>query len=177
MADAPPNLDTLLRQLRFYAEHRQQGPEAFILKYGREWAATPRPRGVHKQRAKQCYANSQKHLLATAWRSDAAVLTYVEGWAIHALTGGFAMLHGWLVDRDGRVLDLTWKQPQGSIYFGVPFRDEYVRRQVRDRMLWGSLIDCPATRWALLAGEVPLEEALEPLSAWATPQDLDKATV
>ena len=64
-------------------------------------------------KAENCFGNSFK--LADAHPE----LTYVEGYALHEATD-FPVLHAWVADKNGNVIDSTWPTP-GIEYFGVPF--------------------------------------------------------
>lgn len=73
-----------------------------------------------RKTAKQCFANSQAELM-----DNPDKFTYVEGIAIQPSIG-LPIHHGWLVDKEGKVLDLTWKEPESAIYLGVPFDYKFV---------------------------------------------------
>lgn len=47
---------------------------------------------------------------------------YVEGYAFSI----FPMHHGWVVNRRGQILEVSWSQ-LGSAYFGIPFRPLMVK--------------------------------------------------
>jgi hypothetical protein len=51
---------------------------------------------------------------------------YVEGYSINMWVTGHPVAHAWCIDPEGFAVDTTWKE--GTEYFGVPFRAEYVRR-------------------------------------------------
>ena len=58
-------------------------------------------------------------------------MTYVEGYAI-GIGSSIGILHAWCVDQDGNVFDPTWKT--GEAYFGIPFKAEYVKRVIAERI-------------------------------------------
>lgn len=66
--------------------------------------------------AGQCYRESA-HLALKDPK-----LTYVEGMAINF--GVFPVAHGWCVDEDGFVVDVTWR-PRPDLEKGRPMRREY----------------------------------------------------
>ena len=96
------------------------GYEAFVLKYGRRFIATPRPKGVRKRTNKLCFQNA----FALASRDPSYI--YAEGWA----TNLAHFHHAWCVTRDGVVVDPTWEHPEVCEYFGVPFQLVYVAKTI-----------------------------------------------
>ena len=93
------------------------GQEEFISyleKHGQEYTAAPKPKGIKKGVMKQCYMNATK--LAISKRE----LTYVEGIAYTPKLGKMAVSHAWVVDKEGKVIDNTWDEPETCQYFGVP---------------------------------------------------------
>jgi hypothetical protein len=56
-------------------------------------------------------------------------LTYTEGLAVSATDPTTPVVHAWVVDRDGRVIDLAWTGERtaapGLAYFGatIPYRE------------------------------------------------------
>ena len=93
------------------------GQEEFIgylEKHGQEYTAAPKPKGIKKGVMKQCYMNATK--LAISKRE----LTYVEGLAYTPKLGPMAVAHAWVVDKEGKVIDNTWDEPETCQYFGVP---------------------------------------------------------
>lgn len=79
--------------------------------YGKSAYGLKRPKGIRKQRDKQCFENAFR--LARQRRD----LTYVEGYAQSLI----ACEHAWCVDADGHVIDPTWRDPKGKHYLGVAF--------------------------------------------------------
>ena len=136
----------------------------FLLDHARPWLAAPRPKGIRKRSYKQCFANSQEFICTpqaiTSGKNDE--YTYVEGYAINSHAMALPVHHGWLVDKYAQVLDLTWEKPQGAIYFGIPFRFDYVLKEVRRTGFWGSLL----LHVPLLAGVVERDTAILPNDAW-----------
>jgi hypothetical protein len=130
----------------------------FIQRHGKFYEGQKRPKGIRKGVVKECFSNSQKHLLGLY---DTRKYRYVEGFAA-SLEVGFPIYHGWLVNVEtGKVLDLTWRKPEESVYFGVMFKTDFVNSVVAQTGFWGSLIDSPQDRWKLLKGERSLEDALD----------------
>jgi hypothetical protein len=122
----------------------------FVLEHGREWnsAVFDLPFGKGPPRA--CYHNSQAMLFSDMRRRRPVGFVYVEGYACSAAVGfPFVTEHAWLVDTDGNVVDPTWDDPQHSAYFGVPFRQEYVRAVV-DACGPCAMIDNFHNRWELV---------------------------
>ena len=112
---------------------------------------------------KACYGNAAQLALDKPDK-----YTYVEG---YVLAGIIPVHHAWVVDRRGRVIDLTLRDreltkaeldhelnnvgkvssldqknilgriPNGWEYFGVPIKTEYVRNRALETKRYGSLID------------------------------------
>jgi len=83
---------------------------------------------------KMCYQNAGS--VALGFHGDYPELTYVEGYAIPADVG-IPLQHAWLVDKDGNVIDRTWRD--GVAYFGIPIPSENLRRIVLRTGVWGVL--------------------------------------
>ncbi len=100
-----------------------------LLQHGRAWP-TISPEAWPRGEPKQCFANAQQLALAHP------ELTYVEGYAMSVIP----VHHGWCVDPDGAVVDVTWSTP-GAEYFGVPLLTRYVRRMALSTGYWSALFD------------------------------------
>ena len=98
--------------------------EDWLLKHGTFFTPKNLPSTVRPMGLQQCYEN--------AWRvaQRTKAYHYVEGFAI----GMIPVLHAWLIDRDGNVIDPTWASRTagiGSAYMGVELNLEEVRRSRR----------------------------------------------
>lgn len=111
--------------------------EEFVLRNGRQMDPSPLPSGIKRGPMKQCYQNAGRIALSRL------EFTYVEGYAISIIP----VLHGWLIDSEGRVVDPTWKD--GLEYFGVPISTRYLRRHVLEHGVWG-VIDGWDRNWPIL---------------------------
>jgi hypothetical protein len=126
--------------------------ESLLMKHGKEWMGRKRPKGLRKMRDKECFVNAQ--MLAVFHPDE---YTYCEGLA-HSI---IAVNHGWVIDRDGNIIDPTWRDPHKCAYIGVPFKTEYIRRVITKTGHWISLWDNYMQMWPLLTGEVKLEEVMD----------------
>lgn len=132
----------------------------FILGHGREWEPQELPRRFMRGTPKACFANCQE-ILRTGYARQAG-LTYVEGYACTAaIRTPVPVLHAWLADGEGRVIDPTWEDPLHSTYFGVPFSLSYVLSTVKRLSKPVSLIDNFDDRWELLRNPDAALQAVE----------------
>jgi len=122
-------------------EFRYRSIEDFVLKCGRDMGArSPLSCGIPRGTPKQCFCNAYRHVIA-------GKLEYCEGFAT---SGIMPVLHAWLIDLDGNVIDPTWED--GVEYYGVQFDTEFVVRTVLARGCYG-VIDNWELKWPLLRGD------------------------
>lgn len=103
----------------------------YVLLHGQFWTPQPLPAGFHRGIPKTCFQQSQ----ALAKQRK---LQYVEGYALPGVGVGLAVLHGWCVDGDGRVVDITWEKP-GLAYCGVVLDLKLVKAQLKGTGLTSAL--------------------------------------
>lgn len=95
-----------------------------LLKHGEFYIPQERPRRYGSGVVAQCYLNSGKLALSSQrpGKERRGRLEYVEG---YALWHDLPIHHGWCVDEDGRVVDVTWRYKSQEVphmvYFGVRF--------------------------------------------------------
>jgi hypothetical protein len=89
------------------------GVSDFLLQHGVWYLPVPFPAGIRKGRKKYCFRNAA--LLAIEQPQS---FRYVEGYALYP--GLRPMLHAWNIDKDGNLVDRTWKNC-GTAYIGVVF--------------------------------------------------------
>jgi len=111
--------------------HPDVSYEALLL-YGRSYQNRPRPKGLRKWAYKRCYLNTAlvvaDSLAQRPGGGGVGPLVYVEGFAS---TSRSEVEHAWAADRDGNVVDVTWKFDPSAGYFGIPFRFDCVRTLMR----------------------------------------------
>lgn len=106
--------------------------ERFVLKHGRDM--TPYPDHPYEMgEAKECFYNAG--MMAASGVTD---LTYVEGFAVRPKLG-LLIQHGWLMDTDGRAVDVTWKDTADCHYFGIPFDKKAMWAECKRTGYWGLL--------------------------------------
>jgi hypothetical protein len=87
----------------------------FLLRHGAWQQPQPLASHIRPGAPRQCFGNA----LALGRLKG---LRYVEGYAIPVLDGKLLLPvhHGWNLDRDGNLIDSTWRSP-GLAYLGVEF--------------------------------------------------------
>jgi len=135
----------------FQARMRFVSSYDFVLKCGRFWTPAPLPRRVKKMQMGACFYNAFSTIL---YRND---IYYTEGYA--ACRAPIPVMHAWLTDSRGRVIDPTWGS-DGVAYLGVQFQKAYVIQRGFKTKAPGSLIDAWEYHWPLLTGEHDLDLAI-----------------
>jgi hypothetical protein len=95
------------------------------------------PRGA----IKQCFMNAYQLLHMPG-------LSYCEGFAM----GVIPMLHAWMIDEEGNVIDPTWQD--GVEYFGIELPTEFVIATVLTRGAYGVLDNMEMGFPLLKGGEI-----------------------
>lgn len=109
---------------QFAALERSFGPSIAVLKYGSSFKPLAgRPRWLNLGQARDCFNN------ATAYAAVRDDVLYAEGYALEPELP-LPVQHAWLVDRQGNVMDPTWKDTRDHAYFGIAFKQEFVREQL-----------------------------------------------
>lgn len=125
--------------------------ERFVLQYGHEFTGPAElPSDIERGPMGQCFGNAA--LLAMA-RPELYV--YTEG---YAMAFGMPFQHGWVTDRQGRVIDPTWTSD--TEYFGVLIKHKYVRSR-----MGLSMIDNWQNDWHLVTHSRPSMHLVE-LEKW-----------
>lgn len=106
-----------------------------LLAEGCFWKAHPLPVGVRRGEPKMCYRNATR----LAW-SRPGQLTYCEG---YAFPSGLdcPIEHAWCVDHAGWVVDNTWNDSQGALYFGIPLALKFVSNVLARKQTFGVVFD------------------------------------
>ena len=122
--------------------------DEMLLALGRSFTPAPLPKGVRRGRMKMCYMNAANLVM------DNPELVYCEGYA----AGILPVMHAFCVTRKGAVVDPTWKD--GTEYFGVPIKREFLRKTLLRNKVYGVLDDWK-NEWPLC--RLPSSEWLEAL--------------
>lgn len=89
-----------------------------LVERGREFTPKGRPKAIRKRKAYACFVNSATHPLLHPRATEESAYLYAEGLA--TLPGGMMGHHGWIVDHDDNVIDVTWDVPGVHRHGGVP---------------------------------------------------------
>ena len=103
-------------------------------------------------RPRECFRNA-----ATLALRKPDIYMYVEGYAVNRWIAMHTVAHAWCSGLDNLVIDPTWNE--GTDYFGVPFRHDYLRRVLKSRKDYG-LIDNSEMDFPLVTGAHPVGEAV-----------------
>lgn len=133
--------------------------ESFVLSHGRSFAPRNCPERYRyaRGRMKQCFCNA-----ANAAIRDKSLI-YVEGFASIVIP----VLHAWCITKDGKTVELTWRDGDAIGYFGVPFQTAFLHRQLIRNKTY-SLLDHWGNEFALLRGVYAKNEWIHP--TFANPQ-------
>jgi hypothetical protein len=86
-----------------------------VLEHGRFWLPAPDKEQPKRMAPRQCFKN--------AYQLSYMGHTYCEGWAVPQGVG-IGLLHAWVLNEQGQVLEPTWEQP-GTAYLGVAAAEEW----------------------------------------------------
>lgn len=121
----------------------------FVLTHGRRFTPQPTlPAGIKCGKLRQCFKNAANIAIE---RDD---LIYCEGYA----AGIIPVMHAWLVDVDGNVIDPTWCRKVGKVdfmgveYFGIPISQKYLTMSLLDNEKY-ALIDAWEAGYPMLKDE------------------------
>lgn len=101
--------------------------EEFVLTYGIKQIGQPTPTHYRLGRPKECYRNAFELL------TENLDLVYCEGYC----SGLIPFMHAWVTDKEGSVIDNTLPDPETRLYFGVPFKEDYVFDVIQRRKYYG----------------------------------------
>ena len=119
-------IDAHMRMLAEIGDPRAR----LMLGRGRTWRVDldepPRPKGLRRGRAKQCYFNAGR------WALDYPEWQYVEG---YVALGSPVIEHAWLTADADRVIEPTLSG-YGTEYFGIIVTLDALRQHLTDRRCW-----------------------------------------
>lgn len=106
--------------------------ESFVLKNAKEQKKGMKlPKNIVKGKLKSCFKNAT-HLVL-----ENPNLKYFEGYAVSNL--GIPLLHAWVENEQGEIIDNTWKDPHKCFYFGVCFDSKTLKEEILKNEIYGLL--------------------------------------
>ena len=100
--------------------------EDFVLKNGQLFESKMLPKKVKRGPMKECFKNAALLSMETSYY-------YVEGFAF----GIIPVIHGWCVNKKGRVIDPTWED--GKEYYGIIIKRDYLFKYLLKYKRYGLL--------------------------------------
>jgi hypothetical protein len=116
----------MLEELRGFVSRMAEFENVFgacgaISRYGQAFSPRTSPtRWLRLGGARDCFNNATRY---AAVRDD---VVYAEGYALEPDLP-IPVHHAWLIDVDGQVIDPTWKETADHVYFGIPFKQQFLR--------------------------------------------------
>lgn len=104
--------------------------------------------------AKECYMNSVRR----STRDPS--LTYCEGYVVGEDIP-IPILHAWIVDEFGMLIETTLRRDTTFHYFGIPYKREFVRRQMVEWGVYGILGGDHRQTRDLMSGKYPVDTWLD----------------
>lgn len=133
--------------------------ERFVLRNGQVCKGGKLPTGYRRGRAKQCFMNSIK--LVTRKPG----LRYVEGYTMGDEIP-FLIHHGWALDADDRVIDVTLPEPDRYQYIGIVMTRERMLDEVSRLDVYGVLdTGCGLNADFMFRHDPPLEAIVKKVIA------------
>ncbi len=141
LAKTNTSIEPILKMLRVFNEGVETfNADAALLKFGRQFHHVDRhPTGLRKGALGQCFRNCTSALMQYVGDPHPPFL-YAEGYAFDAELG-MPFAHAWLVDPTGRAIDLTWRDPEHAIYFGITFKPDFLIEAMRRTEVYGVLFN------------------------------------
>lgn len=115
----------LLDELISFIARQTEGEKTFgastaLIRYGRRFTViAAKPSWLRMGEKRNCFNT------ATAYAVTRNDIFYVEGYALEPELP-FPVQHAWLVDANGQVIDPTYEDTTDHVYFGIPFKRDFV---------------------------------------------------
>lgn len=104
-----------------------------LISRGEAFSGESLPRRISRGTAKECFSNASLYLI-----NNPIGHRYFEGYAVNRKLR-LMLHHAWVVNEQGKVIDLTWDDAEDCLYFGVSLDQKELLNRLRQTGSYGVL--------------------------------------